>query len=100
MICAPTAAEWMTAFGTVGAVVASIYFATRDEFRRQYRERREQAEHVTGWLGSEGDEERGAFFNVTVLNSSKQCFYRLIARLVQVHGEIRETNLIGEAAAG
>jgi hypothetical protein len=89
-------AEWLTAFGTVGAVIASIYFATRDEVRRVRRERRQQAEHVTGWRGSGGGAESRPFFNVTVRNGSTQCVYRVIARLVQVYGGGTKSQPLGE----
>lgn len=95
--------QWLTAFGTVGAVIVALIFSTRDERRRVQRERRQQAEQITGWLGSEGESEHGMFFNVTVRNSSNQCVYRVVARLVKVSGTVgggTVTSPIGDTKNG
>jgi hypothetical protein len=82
---------WLTAIGTVGAVIVALYVAGRDERRRVSRERRHRAEQISTWLGPEGEVSTGHVQNVIIQNSGTQPVYRTIASLVSVQGAFRET---------
>lgn len=82
---------WLTAIGTCGAVIVSLWLAGRQERRHDRIERRKQAELVTAWLGKEESFPDGLFQNIVIQNSSEQCVYRLVASLVSIQGAFRQS---------
>ncbi len=65
--------DWLTAVGTVGAVITSLYFSGRDGRSAAERERRRQAENITEWIEPKpGVMDRGDYLNVVVQNASSQ----------------------------
>jgi hypothetical protein len=79
--------DWLTAIGTVGAVVTALYFSTRDGRRAAQRERRHQADLVTAWI----ENMEGTTCNIKVTNASPQPVYYLVVSLVAVQGAFRKT---------
>ena len=83
---------WLTAIGTIGAVAVSLSLATREDRRRVQRERRQQAELVTAWLGEEVPGGEHDLYQVVVIrNASTQSVYQVIASLVSIQGAFRQT---------
>lgn len=77
---------WVTAFGTVGAVVVALYLAGRDSRQRARERRRHQADNITGWLEFQSHPDQPPTLSLTILNGSSQLAYRVIASLVPVRG--------------
>jgi hypothetical protein len=83
---------WVTAIGTVGAVIVALYFSGRDSRARARERRMHQAENVTAWLGPpdfhDGDLSQRPSVNVSILNDSSQLAYRVIATVTPVRGTV------------
>jgi hypothetical protein len=91
--------DWITAFGTVGAVVTALWIATRTDRRDRKREQRQQAEQLTAWfvpLEGRQDDNDKVYVGLCVKNASNQVFYDVIAQIVSVQGAFR-TTAVGDA---
>jgi hypothetical protein len=79
-------ATWITALGTVGAVIVALWLAGRDGRRRAVEERRHQAELITGWISGTYDMPTSGgrmTAPITINNASNQLAYRVIASVVR-----------------
>jgi hypothetical protein len=91
-LSAQSVTDWLTAVGTVGAVVLSLYLARQQGREARKQERLQQAEKVTGWLapytGPIGDRQ---YEGLHIGNASHQLVYDLVAQAVSVQGAFRVT---------
>jgi hypothetical protein len=86
--------DWLTAIGTFGAVVTSLYFAARDSRRKRKHDERQQAEKVTAWFvpyEGEQDSPNKLYDGLRIRNASNELVYDLIAQVVGVQGSFRKT---------
>lgn len=86
--------DWATAIGTCGAVVVSLYFATRDLRQKRKHEELQQAEQLTAWLVPyEGEQtDRHKYYEgLRVRNASNQLIYDVVAQVVTAQGSFRGT---------
>jgi hypothetical protein len=79
-------ATWVSAIGTIAAVVVALFLAGRGERRRYRAELRQQAEHVTAWISGphrKADESSTGFVvPISIQNSSNQLAYRVVVSIV------------------
>lgn len=83
--------EWLTAIGTVGAVIVSLYFSTKESRDKAKREKQAQASQISGWVGGKLPKENAYYDEnkslLTLLNSSNQPIYNVVARTYIRHPE-------------
>jgi hypothetical protein len=88
-------AEVGAAIGTVGTLIAALWFAGAEGRRRRKEERRHQAEQISAWLHIENiaaatiDGETDCI----VLNGSSQLIYNPIITIVSATGAFRKTGV-------
>jgi hypothetical protein len=80
-------ATWVSAIGTISAVIVALYLAGRDERRRDRVEIRRQAESITAWIGGlhrteEGEGSQRFVVPVSIQNASNQLVYRVVVSIV------------------
>jgi phosphatidylserine decarboxylase len=83
--------ESLTAIGTVGAVVVSLYFSTKESRDRTKREKQAQASQISGWVGGKIPKDN-PYYNeneslLTLFNNSNQPVYNVVARTYIRHPE-------------
>jgi hypothetical protein len=91
--------DWISALGTVAAVVTALWLATRADRKDRAREERHQAEQLTAWfVPYEGkqDDKHKLYVGLCVTNASNQLFYDVIAQVVSVQGAFRNS-AVGDA---
>jgi hypothetical protein len=78
-------ATWVSAIGTVLAVVVALWFSGRDGRRRRKEERRYQAERITAWIDRLHMPETPevSMLTVAIQNASDQLAYRVVVSLVR-----------------
>jgi hypothetical protein len=86
-------ADWLTAFGTCGAVIVSLWIAGREARKRRKLEERQQAEQVTAWFVRNEEEQEGdkIYRGLCVRNASNQMVYDVIAQVVSLQGSFRKS---------
>jgi hypothetical protein len=82
--------SWLSALGTIGAVIVALGLASRSDRRREQDHVRRQAELVTAWIYHE-DIAGAEVVRIIVRNASNQCVYELVANLVTSQGAFRKT---------
>jgi hypothetical protein len=88
--------EWITAFGTVGAVIVSLALALNQGQQTRQQAKRHQAELVTAWFVSydgEQDDPHKIYAGLRITNASEQLIYDLVAEAVLAQGSGRHTAL-------
>jgi hypothetical protein len=82
--------DWLTAIGTIGAVVTALWLSSKDARRLRKEKEREQAERISGWMEEleENDPERKTILThrLIVRNASEQLVYNLVASIVTANG--------------
>lgn len=91
-------ATWVSAIGTISAVIVALYLAGRDGRRRDRSESRRQAELITAWIGGlhrqEGEAGNRRFvIPVSLQNASNQLVYRVVVSVVNdLRGDSRHAS--------
>jgi hypothetical protein len=86
--------DWLTAIGTCGAVITSLYFAAKDTRERRRHDERAQAEKLTAWFvpyEGEQDNIHKIYLGLRIKNSSDELIYDVIAESVSLQGAFRHT---------
>jgi hypothetical protein len=86
--------DWLTAIGTCGAVVTSLFLAGKDSRAKRKEDERRQAEQVTAWFvpyEGEQDSPNKLYDGLRIKNASNQIVYDLVAQVVSIQGSFRKT---------
>ena len=95
-------ATWVSAIGTIFAVVVALWFSGRDGRRRRNEERRHQAERITAWidrLAMTNPVVRSAM-TIAVQNASDQLAYRVVVSLVRDPRGVRDPKQLTDDMPG
>lgn len=89
-------ATWVSAVGTIAAVVVALGLARRDRTAQHQRDERSQADLITAWISENEGAMSSLATTFAIQNSSTQSAYEVIVSLVAVQGAFRETGEKGE----